>query len=458
MVLIFALLYPAGVFLWGHMLLSRKTHTSLILWSCWLLLFPPLGIPLYLVLGTDRLRKKRLDRFEKIHTGKSLRPETGDLPDLLVYLDRVGNNILSTMTLPELFWEGDSFYERMIGDIEKAETFIHFQTYVWRKDEDGVRVRDALCGAARRGVEVRAMTDEFGSMKTDRSFFKPLEEAGGQFSWYSTVQTRRSRFFFNLRNHRKLTLIDGKTAYVGGMNIGKEYAGRQIGPWTDLQMRFSGPILLNLENSFAEDWLFATREKLDSTVYYPAAEASPAELPVVMVQSGPDEPEQSYLKSFNLLCNAARKQLDLFTPYFVPNEHLLVTLQTAAVRGVRVRMMIPTLNEHKYMVDIGRALYEPLLEAGVEVYELPGRVNHAKVIRVDDDIVFAGSHNLDARSYKLNFELSLCFQDAETARAMDTTFDDLFEQSERIDLETFKNRPLREKLKQGFVRLFGPVL
>lgn len=451
-------LYGISIGLVCHVLLSRKTHTSLILWTCWLLLFPPVGIPLYLILGTDRIHKKRLDRFEKITYGKSPVPYRKSVPEVLNHLERVERNVLSLMARPELMWGGDAYYERLIGDIERAESFVHIQTYVWRQDAEGRKVMDAVCRAAVRGVEVRVMTDEFGSMKSDRKFFKRIEEAGGRFSWYSTVQTRRSRFFFNLRNHRKLNIIDGKIAYVGGMNIGKEYAGRQIGPWTDLQMRFTGPVLSDLEDSFAEDWFFATRHRLDDDRYYPPSEAPEADIPLAVVQSGPDKLDPSYLKSFNLICNSAKKRLDLYTPYFVPNENLLITIQTAVARGVRVRLLIPTLNEHMYMVDIGRAYYEPLLEAGVEIHELPGRVHHSKVFRVDKDIVFAGSHNLDVRSFKLNFELSLCFQSADTAREMDAVFEDLFRNSDRVDEQEFKNRPLATKIKQGFVRLFGPVL
>lgn len=450
--------YALGIGLVCHVLLSRKTHASLILWTCWLLLLPPLGIPMYLIFGTERIHKKRLDRFEKIKYGKGPTLDRDRIPELLRHLERVERNGLSLMTRPELMWDGDAFYTQLVADIERARHFIHIQTYVWRQDADGQKVMAALCRAAARGVEVRVMTDEIGSIRTDRAFFQQLEQAGGEFSWYSTIQTRRSRFFFNLRNHRKLKLIDGAVAYVGGMNIGKEYAGREIGPWTDLQMRFSGPVLLDLEDSFAEDWLFATRERLNDARYYPESSTESADIPVAVVQSGPDKLDPSYLKSFNLICNAATTRLDLYTPYFVPNDNMLITIQTAAARGVRVRLMIPTLNEHQYMVDIGRAYYEPLLEAGVEIYELPGRVHHTKALRVDEDFIFAGSHNLDVRSYKLNFELSLCFQCEHTAREMDKVFEGLFRDSDRIDRKAFKNRDLGTKLRQGFIRLFGPVL
>jgi len=440
-----------------HLLLSRKSQTSLILWTLWLLLNPILGIPLYLVLGTDKIHQRRLRTFEPVHHSKDEPPASKDLPKILHDLGKVKRNRISQMTQPELLWGGKAFYQRLVEDIDQAENFIHMQTYVWRNDDEGRMVMAALCRAADRGVTVRVITDEMGSFSTNKEFFQPLKKAGGHFSWNSTVHTRRFRFFFNFRNHRKLILLDGRTAYLGGMNIGKEYAGRAIGPWTDLQMRFSGPILHVLQDSFAEDWHFSTLEQLnDLNRYYPASPEG--ELPVTTLPSGPDQQDASYLITFQMICSVATKRLDLFTPYFVPSQNILIAIQAAAIRGVRVRLMIPTLNEHMYMVDIGRAYYEMLLEDGVEIYELPDHVNHTKAFRVDDDLIFAGSHNLDVRSYKLNFELSLFFQCRETAKAMDDVFDELFAKSKQIELEAFANRPLFTKIKQGFIRLFGPVL
>lgn len=455
---IFILLHLIGLLLIGHVLLSRKSHASLILWTLWLLLFPMFGIPLYLFLGTEKIHKKKMARLEQIDYEEAVPPDDEWLPRILKDLHQVNGHKLALMGEPELLWSGDAYYNALIRDIESAESYIHIQTYVWRRDEAGSRVLDALCAAAERGVAVRILLDEMGSFKTERDFFERLENAGGQFSWCSTVQTRRSRFFFNLRNHRKINIIDGTVAYVGGMNIGEEYAGRAIGPWQDLQMRLHGPVVKNMESSFAGDWSFATRERLNDPMFYPDTPGPKNTFPAAVVQTGPDHADLSFLKVFSLLCREATDRIDVFTPYFVPNEHLLVTLQITAARGVKVRLLIPTLNEHMYMVDIGRAHYEALMESGVEVYELPGMVHHAKVLRVDDDLVFAGSHNLDTRSYKLNFELSLCFRHRQTAGKMDAHFDELFEKSDRIDLEEFSCRPLKTKLRQGFVRLFGPVL
>lgn len=456
--LILALFHVAGLILLGHLLLSRRPYRSLLLWVFWLLMLPVLGIPLYLLLGTDRIRKKRLARTADFDQPIRSNLDIEQAPDLIRHVCSVTGNAYSQMTRPTYYTEGTSYFEALLEDIRSARRFIHIQTYVWRNDTSGQRVLDALCEAARRGVEVRLLLDELGSFKTDRSFFKPLEEAGGEFTWFFTVQTRRNRFFFNLRNHRKIQIIDAKTVYVGGMNIGDEYTGALHGDWNDLQFRFSGPALNPLQSIFMRDWHFATGRDLTDRKYFTDASEDPAPLPVAVIQSGPDTLELPFLKALLLFCNHAKRRLDLFTPYFVADESLTMAIALAAARGVRVRLMIPLENEHQYMIDIGRSYYEPLLEAGVEIYELPGKVHHAKACIADDDWAFFGSTNLDVRSIRLNFELMLLFQDAESIRELDPHFESLFEQSNRVDYEAFLRRTLRDKLKQGLAKLFSPLL
>jgi cardiolipin synthase A/B len=456
--ILFLAAHAVGLWFFGRLLLSEKSHASLILWTLWLLLFPLLGVPLYLLLGTEKIHREKMERFETLRFSPPTDLGDSELSETLRYLRRVNGQKAVRMAVPELLWNGEEYYAALCRDIARCRVYAHIQTYVWREDAIGRRVLARLCRAARRGVEVRILLDEMGSVKTSRGFFKPLERAGGRFQWSSTVQTRRSRFFFNLRNHRKVNILDGRTAYLGGMNIGEEYCGRAIGPWQDLVLRLRGPVVLALQTSFAEDWAFASREPLDAARYLPAPREGEDPVPVVLVQTGPDRADRSFLKTFSVLCMQARERLDLFTPYFVPNEHMLWMLKTTAARGVRVRLLIPTLNEHMYMVDIGRANYPPLLRDGVEIYELPGMVHHAKAFRVDGDLVFAGSHNLDIRSAKLNFELSVCFHHAETAARLDRHFDALFARAHRIDAAAFARRPLALKLRQGAVRLFGPVL
>lgn len=248
-------------------------------------------------------------------------------------------------------------------------------------------------------------------------------------------------------------------AYVGGMNIGKEYEGRNedVGPWSDMQLSVTGPVLNELQLTFMQDWEFATGEAFEGEQYWHDKSNEEA-IPVAVIRSGPDNLDQVFLMSFIYFCNHAQKRLDLYSPYFAPDDPMLLAIAMAAQRGVRVRLMIPTLNEHQYMVDLGRAYYDTLLRAGVEIYELPDRVNHAKVYRADDEWVMIGSHNLDIRSIRLNFEIGLMFPHRPTAEAVDNFYADYYQRSERITLEAFRERPLSERIRQGFVRLFSPFL
>ncbi len=457
-----ALVHLGGLVLWVHMLASGKRTGSMLIWSFWLIILPTLGIPLYLLLGTDRIRRKRLERYNKrARAGKHVdQPQlTGDNAALLRYVGGIGNNALTFLDQPEILPDTEAYYPRLEEAIDGAEQYIHFQTYVWRPDDVGQRYLDALVRAAKRGVEVRLLVDELGSPEAKTEYFQPLVEAGAEFSWCLTVHPRRNRFFFNLRNHRKIQIVDSRIAFVGGMNIGREYEGRNkdVGPWHDMQMSVSGPVINELQLTFLDDWAFATGEQVEGDHLWCKAKTQDP-IPAAVIRSGPDREEQPFLKSFIYLCNHAQKRLDLYTPYFAPDEAMLLAIGMAAERGVRVRMIIPTLNEHQYMVDLGRAFYENLMRSGVEFYELPDAVHHAKVYIADDDWVMIGSPNLDIRSIRLNFEVGLLFSHRSTVEALDKVYDGFYERSDRVALDEFRKRPFKERARQGFVRLFSPVL
>ena len=458
------IVHLAGVALFCNLLLSRKRTSAMLIWTVWLLLLPLLGIPLYLLLGTDRIRRKRLElqgnaARRREEAARQVRENGTELPELLTITGRMEANSPGSMERPEIYPHAREYYDALIEDIRAAEHYIHFQTFVFREDEVGRRFLEDLVRAATRGVKVRLLVDELGSPETKEKFFQPLVEAGGQFSWCLTIHPRRNRYFFNLRNHRKIQLIDSRIAYVGGMNIGLEYEGRieEIGPWEDMQLSVKGPVINELQYTFMDDWYFATRQPIEGD-FYTREFQQPGPVPLTVIRTGPDSLEQSFLKSFIFFCTQARRRLDLFTPYFAPDEAMLLAIQMAAIRGVRVRLMIPTLNEHKYMVDIGRSFYENLLEAGVEIHELPDAVNHAKVFIADEDWVMLGSPNLDMRSIRLNFEVGLLFKDRETVENLDTHYRKLFNRARQVALDEFRNRPFKERLKQGWVRLFTPIL
>ncbi len=235
---------------------------------------------------------------------------------------------------------------------------------------------------------------------------------GGKFAWFRTAHPLRNRWTFNLRNHRKLQIIDGRYAFVGGMNMGREYAGEdpQVGAWRDVQIEVTGPAAKKLQMVFADDWYFATEEKLLDARYYPKP-TRPQRVLVQAMPDGPDSYEDPIQMTIDAMLHWAKKRVWLTAGYFVPNEPLLTALKVAAARGVDVRLLVSEKSDHPMLIHIGRSYYEELLRLGVKIYEYDKGVNHAKVVLVDDDWLMVGSANFDIRSMRLNFELNLLLRD-----------------------------------------------
>jgi cardiolipin synthase len=317
-----------------------------------------------------------------------------------------------------------------------------------------------LVAAARRGVEVRVLLDQIGSLGLRRSFFHPLIEAGGKFAWFRTAHPLRNRWTFNLRNHRKLQIIDGRIAFVGGMNMAREYAGEdpEIGPWRDVQIELTGGAAKKLQMVFADDWFFATEEKLLAPCYYPRA-GGPQSILVQSLPDGPDSPDDPIQMSIVFMLNAARSRVWLTAGYFVPKEPLLTALQLAAARGVDVRLLVSEKSDHPMLINVGRSYYEELLRFGVKIYEYEAGINHAKVGLIDDEWLMVGSANFDVRSMRLNFELNTLIRDRDRAAELEAVLRHDFDiDSHRIVLEEFLRRPWSQRFKESLLRPLAPLL
>ena len=268
------------VILWGvsfacipHLLLLNKRSTATLAWLWALLLFPGVGAVLYLAVGTERVRRRRKRRQRSFRRKKGFADETKLAEVLLEKLPKESGTagLFGAMSrivgLPtdavgevKILRNADAFYRALRVGIAEAKTSIHVESFIWRKDEVGAEFLDLLVAAARRGVRVRLLLDELGCLGLTQRYFRRLVEAGGEFSWCHTLYPRHNRYFFNLRNHRKLQVIDSRVAFVGGMNFGREYLGLNpaLGSWCDLQVELRGPVVTRLQQVFAEDWFFAT--------------------------------------------------------------------------------------------------------------------------------------------------------------------------------------------------------
>lgn len=366
---------------------------------------------------------------------------------------------LSTADHAELLVDAAEFYPRLGEAIGQARHHVHVEFFIWRDDKRGREFVALLAAAARRGVVVRLLLDQIGCIGVSRRFFAPLVEAGGHFSWFYSLPFGRHSRFINLRNHRKLQIIDGAIAFVGGMNIGDEYA-RPRGDaeyWRDAQLELRGNVVVHLQEAFATDWLFATGERIDAPEFYPDHEVHGAHLCQV-IAGGPDLPREPIPKSLVALLNSAQRRVWIATGYFAPDILVLAALQLCAARGVEVRLLVSEKSDHPLLVEVGRSYYEELLRFGVRVFEYSLGINHAKSILLDDDWLMVGSANSDNRSMRLNFELNVLVQAPKAARELEAMLGDDFAASREITLLDFMHRPLRRRLLEAALRPFAPLL
>lgn len=456
-----------------HVLLRNKPPVSTLAWIWAVILFPFLGPFFYLIFGTERIQRKKLrasqemaasgTREERKITART-RALVDSLPDTerasVELLSRINEFAISSAVSTRLLVDGTQFFPALCAAIDEAREHVHIQFFIWRDDARGREMRDHLVAAAARGVEVRVLVDQIGSLGLGKSFFRPLIDAGGQFAWFRTAHPLRNRWIFHLRNHRKLQVIDGRIAFVGGMNMGREYAGEDpaIGPWRDVQLEIVGGAAKKLQMVFADDWFFATEEKLLDACYYPAPPQD-QHLLVQTLADGPDIQDDPMQMSLVYVLNTARRRAWLTAGYFVPKEPLLTALQLAAARGVDVRLLVSEKSDHPLLINVGRSYYEELMRFGVKIFEYDQGIDHAKVTLIDDEWLMVGSANFDIRSMRLNFELNVLVRDPARAAELEKVLrQDFNRDSHRIVPEEFLCRPKMQRFKESLLRPLAPLL
>ena len=454
-----------------RILLQRRDAVATLAWILFVLLLPLGGALLFFFLGTRRLRRRRLrvsarsaieQGLASLHA--SLAPFRVTDPDHNNHacaeaarrfmvdprLATVGNEIA-------IFHGGEEAFRALCEAIARARHHVHLEYYIFRGDETGQRLLIALEERARAGVEVRLLVDAVGSWELPPRAVEPLTRAGGHFSWFLPVNLVSRPFSVNLRNHRKISVIDGEVGFIGGMNIGDEYRGRspEVGPWRDTHVCMRGPAVLRLQEIFAEDWHFATRERCVGPGYEPTP-GRPGEVVVDVIESGPDRTAQAIYRRLFVAITRAEQRVWLTTPYFIPDAPILTALTTAAERGVDVRLLLPGHSDHRVVLFAGRAHYDELLRAGARVFEYQPGMLHAKTMVVDDLWTTIGSANMDRRSFHLNWEANLVLLDHGVAGSMADRF--LRDLEHSVEIRGPYNPPAPERLAQAASALLSPLL
>jgi cardiolipin synthase len=399
----------ALVFL-ANLLRQKRSPSSTIAWLLVILLLPYVGVPLYVMFGGRKMnpmarRKGRIYSPPPAGEGDSRGVGTERLlASYGVPPARAGNRI-------ELVTSGDDAYCRIMRMIEEARSTIHITTYILGWDEASRSLVERLIERARDGVTVRLLIDDVGSWRLPRRKLAPLIEAGARVAFFMPVFHIPFRGRANLRNHRKLIVVDGRTSLTGGMNLALPYMGPPSdGPfWRDFAVVVEGPMVSDIEGIFASDWKFATGSEPGTDPEYAAAarEHDGGLATAQVVASGPDVPDDPLYESLLALIFGARDRIWIVTPYFVPDEMLLRALSLAARRGVDVRLIVPIRSNH-LSADLARASYlRDLHNGGGRVLLYTPEMLHAKVVIFDDQLAVIGSANMDMRSLFLNYELSL---------------------------------------------------
>lgn len=449
----------------------RPPHSS-IAWILMITLLPYLGGVLFLFFGVNRVERRKQMRQAATRSLARQLPSLseyalaadqplGELEARLMRLVHHADGMVSTRgNRVQVIADTNVTLRRIEEAILAAQESIHLEYYIWRPDATGTRLRDLLVAKARAGVRVRFLYDGFGSLWLTRAFLRPMRDAGIHVASFLPGQSLRERWSINLRNHRKVVVVDGRVGFTGGMNIGDEYLGRnkKFGYWRDTHLELYGPAVLQLQHVFAEDWYYATGEELVAAERHPAPGTNGGDVCAQVVSGGPDRAWPTFHALMFTAINEARERVILTTSYFVPTDALVLALETAAWRGVRVRLLLAGRSAHYWTVLAGRSYYDTLLDAGVEIHEYRRGILHSKTLTVDGRWSFVGTPNFDARSLLLNFEVGVSLFDSSLAAELDAQFEGDLRHSRQIRAEHWRRRPLRSVLSENVCRTFAPVL
>jgi cardiolipin synthase len=449
----------------GHAFLYKRDPRAAWGWVAVCLMVPLGGAALYWLMGVNRIRTRARNWEAKGKFDHPIVPvaaQCGPPPrgePSIAALVRIADTVTGLPLLAGnrvgILHNGEAAFPAMHDAIAQARERVYLSTYIFRTDAVGRGFIDALVAAAERGVDVRVLIDGVGELYT--------------FPWPSTRLRRtkvhvvrflplvRRGFHFNLRNHRKLLVVDGRVGFTGGMNIGKHHLAEQPhNPHrvVDLHVAVVGPVVAQLEEVFLRDWHFAAGESPPAQ----AARTGPTEGQACCrgISAGPNEDfEKLYWIVLGAL-GAARSHVRIMTPYFIPDRALLAALTMAALRGVRVEIVLPQRNNLPYVAWAMRAFLWEVLQYGARVYYQPGPFVHSKLLVVDDEYALVGSANLDPRSLRLNFEFNLEIYDREAAALLARHFDAARDRSREITLAEVDGRPLPIRLRDSAAKLFSP--
>lgn len=361
----------------------------------------------------------------------------------------------------EIYHHGPDKFKALQEELKKAKKFIHIQYYILRYDEAFSPIQEILKQKVKEGVEVRILYDGMGGIGIRRKDRLAMQNMGFQVAVFFPTVLKALTIRINYRNHRKIVVIDGETAFIGGFNIGREYLGlsKKYGYWRDTHLKITGDGVQDLQIRFLLDWSYATKEPfLEAEWYFPVYRIPKNPIGIQILSNGPDTRYPTLLDNFLRLIYSAKKHIYIQTPYFIPDDSLFYALRIAALSNVKVILMIPCKPDHAFVYWATHSYAGDLLESGVKCYLYEKGFLHAKGIMIDGYISSYGTANLDSRSFLLNFETNVMIYHEETTKRLEQIFERDLENSRELTLEDYKKRALSIRIREQIGRLLSPLL
>jgi cardiolipin synthase len=468
--LVVLLFHVLGLLSSMHAVINSRSAQGAIAWGVSLNTFPYVAVPAYWVLGRRSFQgyveawRDREEEVEELHTTmrSRLAPFVVDsverIPgyEALKRLSRTpflrGNDV-------DLLIDGAATFDSIFAGLAQAQQYALVEFYIVHDDGLGRRLQAAMADCARRGVEVYFLYDEVGSHNLPGSYLSALEAAGVRQSKFNTTQGAHNRFQINFRNHRKIVVVDGQVAWIGGHNVGDEYLGLdpEVGHWRDTHVRIEGPAAQVAQTVFLADWYWATRT-VPSLEWQPRAAPGGGDVMAMVLPIAPTDRLETAELFFIHALNAARERIWIATPYFVPDEAVMAALRLAAMRGVDVRVIVPDKSDNLVSDLATRWFASELAGVGIRFYRYTDGFPHQKVVLVDGDIASVGTANFDNRSFRLQFEVNAVFYDAPFGRKVEAMLVEDMARSAAWEPEVLSEEPLPKRLAVSVARLTAPLL
>lgn len=448
-------------------ILDNRNPVKTMAWILVLLFLPIVGLVFYFFFGRSQRReriieRKSYDRLLKKPMAEYLAQDDSNIPyeysSLVQLFQHTNQSLPFDGNRVSVYTGGYTKLQALLRELQKAKQHIHLEYYIFEDDAIGRIVRDVLIEKALQGVEVRVIYDDVGCWHVPNRFFEEMRNAGIEVRSFLKVRFPLFTSRVNYRNHRKIVVIDGRVGFVGGMNLAERYMrGFSWGIWRDTHIMLEGKAVHGLQTAFLLDWYFVDRTLMTSSRYFPKIDSCGNSL-IQIVTSEPIGPWKEIMQGLTMAITNAKKYFYMQTPYFLPTEQILAAMQTAALSGVDVRLMLPERADNR-LTHLGSYSYlADVLQAGVKVYFYKKGFLHSKLMVSDDMLSTVGSTNVDFRSFEHNFEVNAFMYDVETALEMKEIFLQDQRECTQLFLKNWVKRSWRQKAAESVVRLLAPLL